>query len=235
MLTKGLTRMRRLAMAAALGVTLAAAPSFAQQAPAAPAPAAPAVQVPLQTPAAPAPFPAGAKIGILNLQRLTSESAEGKVATGQVNSLVQKKQAESNERTKVLQAAQQKLEAGGNVMSEAARAQLTKEVERQQIDLQRFTEDAQQEVQTFQQTLLLDFQQKLGPVVEALAKERDLHMIFSVDSAGLVWANAALDLTSEVIQRFDAATAQARPAAPAAARPAAPAAPVPAPGPATAR
>jgi len=55
-------------------------------------------------------------------------------------------------------------------------------------------------------------------------------MIFGTDS-GLIWVNVALDLTSEVIQRFDAATSQGRPAAAAPApapRPAAPAAPRPA-------
>jgi outer membrane protein len=207
-----------------LSLVLAAAPTFAQQQPAAPAaPAAPSVQVPLQAAPAPQPFPEGVKYAFVNVQRIANESAEGKQATSQVNSLLQKKQAESNERTKVLQAAQQKLEAGGNVLSDTARAQLQKEIDRQTIDIQRFTEDAQQEVQQLQQQLQLEFQNKLGPVIEAVAKERDLHMIFSVADSGLVWGHVSLDLTTEVIQRFDAQ--QGRPAA------AAPAA-APAPGPA---
>ena len=245
--------MRRLAIAAALSVMLVAAPTYAQQAPAAPAPApaapapapaAPSVQVPLQATApAPEPFPAGVKYAFVNVQRIASESAEGKVATAQVNGLVLKKQAESNERTKALQAAQQKLESGGNVLSDVARAQLQKEIERQTVDIQRFTEDAPQEVQALQQQLQLDFQQKLAPVIESVAKERQLHMIFSVSDSGLVWGSASLDLTLEIIQKFDAmAPAAARPA-PAATAPAAPAprpaAPAPArpatPAPATPR
>ena len=243
--------MRRLAIAAALSVMLAAAPTYAQQAPAAPAPgpatapapAAPSVQVPLQAAPAPAPepFPAGVKYAFVNVQRIASESAEGKVATAQVNGLVLKKQAESNERTKALQTAQQKLESGGNVLSDVARAQLQKEIERQTVDIQRFTEDAQQEVQALQQQLQLDFQQKLAPVIESVAKERQLHMIFSVSDSGLVWGSASLDLTLEIIQKFDAmAPAAARPAAAAPAAPAPrPAAPAPArpaaPAPATPR
>jgi Skp family chaperone for outer membrane proteins len=233
--------MRRLALALALSVVLAAGPTFAQQTPAppaAPAPApAPAVQVPLQAPAAVEPFPAGVKYAFVNVQRIANESAAGKVATAQVNALVQKKQAESAERTKTLQAAQQKLDAGGTVLSDVARAQLQKEIERQSIDIQRFTEDAQQEVQQLQQQLQLEFQQKLSPVIEAVAKERELHMIFSVVDSGLVWGHASLDLTTEVIQKFDAQPA-ARPAAQAPSAPAQPrpAAPRPAaPAPATPR
>lgn len=202
----------------ALSMMLFAAPSFAQ-APAAPAPA-PAAQ------AAPAvaPFPAGVKYAFVNVQRIANESAEGKVATGQVQALNNKKVEELNGRNKQLQTAQQKLEAGGTVMSVNAQAQLQKEIERLQIDIQRFTEDAQQEVTQLQQQLQEDFQRKLTPIIQSVATEKQLHMMFSVTDSGLVWGDPALDLTAEVIRRFDAAPASPRPAATAPAAPAAPAA-----------
>ena len=239
--------MRSFIGAAALSVMLATAPTFAQ----APAPAQPAQPAPApQQPAAPAatpqapppvaqvpapkPFPDGVKYGFVNVQRIASESAEGKVATTQVQALNNKKVEELNVKNKQLQAAQQKLEAGGSVMSPTALAQLQKEIERQQIDIQRFTEDAQQEVQQLQGQLQEDFQRKLTPIIQQVATERQLHMMFSVVDSGLVWGDPSLDLTPEIIKRFDAAApAAARPAAavPAAPRPA-PAAPAPAPRPA---
>jgi Skp family chaperone for outer membrane proteins len=167
------------------------------------------------------------KYAFVNVQRIANESAAGRLATSQVNALVVKKQAESTERTKTLQAAQQKLESGGSVLSDNARSQLQKEIERQTIDIQRFNEDAQQEVQTLQQQLQLEFQQKLAPVIEGVAKERELHMIFSVADSGLVWGHASLDLTGEIIKKFDAISPPA-PARPAAQTPAAPAQPRPA-------
>jgi outer membrane protein len=225
--------MRSFFGAAALSVMLATAPTFAQapagQAPAQPAPATPVAQAP-----APRPFPDGVKYGFVNVQRIASESAEGKAATTQVQALNNKKVEELNARNKQLQASQQKLESGGSVMSPTALAQLQKEIERQQVDIQRFTEDAQQEVTQLQQQLQDEFQRKLTPVIAQVASERQLHMMFSVVDSGLVWGDPALDLTPEIIKRFDAA-APARPAAaaPAAApKPAAPAAPAPAPKPA---
>jgi outer membrane protein len=230
--------MRSFIGAAVLSVVLGAAPTFAQ-APAAPAPAtqgqpaAPAAPAP-----APRPFPEGVKYGFVNVQRIASESAEGKTATAQVQALNNKKVEELNAKNKQLQAAQQKLESGGNVMSAAAVAQLQKEIERQQIDIQRFTEDAQQEVGQLQQQLQEDFQRKLTPVLAQVAADRQLHMLFSVVDSGLVWGDPSLDLTAEIIKRFDAAApaagaaapprpaaaapAQPRPAAPAQPRPAAP-------------
>ena len=209
----------------ALSLMLLAAPTFAQAPAPAPRPAAPAA------PAAGA-FPEGAKYAFVNVQRIATESAEGKVATNQVQALNSKKVDELNTNNKQLQTAQQKLESGGSVLSAAAQAQLQKEVERLQVDIQRFTEDAQAEVTQLQQQLQDDFQRKLTPIIQGIATEKQLHMMFSVTDSGLVWGDPALDLTPEVIRRFDAAapSAATRPApaaaAPAAAsRPAAPAAP----------
>ncbi len=203
--------------AMALCGILAAAPSFAQApAPAQPAPAAAPVQ---------APFPAGTKYAFVNIQRIAAESAAGLTLTGKVTALNQQKVNELNERNVALQAAQQKLDAGATVLSPTAAAQLQRDIERQQIDIQRFTEDAQQEVTTLQTQLQEEFQLRLSPVIQEVATERGLQLLFSVTDSGLVWADQSLDVTTDVIQRFDALGAA--PAAPAAA-PAAPAA-VPAP------
>jgi outer membrane protein len=223
--------MRAFVVAAALSVMLAAAPTFAQAPAAAPA-------APPAAPAAEAPFPAGAKYAFVNIQRIAAESAQGKVLSLRVQALNTKKVTELNDKNKALQASQQKLDSGASVLSEPARAQLEKDIDRQQTDIQRFTDDAQKEVQDLQNELQLEFQQKLGPIVQAVFNEKKLEILFSATDAGVLIADPGLDLTTEVIRRFDAANpapaaaaSAARPAAPAAAappRPAAPAAPRPA-------
>ena len=218
--------MRGFALAAVLSVTLAAAPTFAQvPPPPAPRPAAPAAPAPAAQAPVVRPFPTGTKYAFVNIQRIANESAEGKVATTRVAALNQQKVNELNEKNKQLQAAQQKLDQGGSVLNATAVAQLQKDIERQQIDLQRFTEDAQQDVQNLQAQLQDDFQRKLTPIVQQVAIDRGLHMLFSVADSGLVWGDPSLDLTEEIIVKFDAAPpAPAQTAAPAAApRPAAPA------------
>src|SRR5262245_56962547 len=214
--------MRAFVVAAALSVMLAAAPGFAQApAPApAPAPAAPAAP-------APAPFPAGAKYAFINIQRIAAESAQGKALISRVQALNNQKVTQLNDRNKALQTAQQKLDSGASVLSEAARAQLEKDIDRQQTEIQRFTDDAQKEVQELQNELQAEFQQKLGPVIQQVAQEKKLEILFSALDAGIVWADAGLDLTTEVIRRFDAANPAATTAAPPAPAPAAPAAAAP--------
>lgn len=207
--------MKGFAIAVAAALVVSASPVFAQaaagQAPAArpaqPAPAAPAQAAPAQAPVPPppVPFPQGAKVGFVNLQAIAQLSAEGKAAAGRVNTLAQKKQTEAADRTKALQANQQKLETSGSVMSEAARAQLQKEIDRQQVDAQRFEQDAQAELQELQQELQQQFQARLMPVLEALAKEKSLQVLFSAGDSGVIWAEPGIDLTLEAVKRLDAA------------------------------
>jgi outer membrane protein len=172
------------------------------------------------------PFPTGTKYAFVNIQRIAAESAPGKTLAGKVQALNQQKVNELNEKNKALQATQQKLDAGSSVLSPTAVAQLQKDIERQQIDIQRFTEDAQQEVTTLQTQLQDEFQVRLSPIIQQVATERGLHMLFSVVDSGLVWADPSLDITTEVIQKFDGAGPAAAAVAP---RPAAPATPAPKP------
>lgn len=211
--------MRRMVVALGLVIVTGTA-SFAQApAPATAKPVAPAAQAPAPAPAAAAPavlpFPEGAKIAFVVLQRVVAESAEGKQASARVQALQQKKVAELNERQKAAQGLQEKLDKSGAVMSEAARADLTKQVERANVDLQRATQDAQAEVQELQQQLQEEFQRRIAPIIEAVGKEKGLHYIFNGPDSGLVWADASLDITNDVVKKFDLA----KPAPPAAAKP----------------
>jgi outer membrane protein len=182
--------MRSLATAA-LGLVLSAATSFAQT----PQPATPA-----------AAAGAGAKFAFLNVQRVAAESSEGKASTTKVQALNQQKVSQLNEMNKKLQGDQQRLQSQGTLLSEAARGQLERDIDRQQKEIQRFTQDAQEEVQNLQTDLQNTFQQKLLPVIQQVVQERGLSILFSQADAGIVWADPGLDVTAEVIRRFDSSS-----------------------------
>jgi outer membrane protein len=210
--------MRGSAIAASLALSLmamSAVPVFAQPAPAParpaqPAPAAPAQPPPTQPPAPapaaqpPAPFPAGAKIAYFNPQAVFQNSADGKAAVSRVNALIQKKQTENADKAKLLQGNQQKLQTSGSVMNEAARSQLEKEIERQTKDAERFQQDAQAEINELQQEVQNEFVKKLAPILEQLANEKGLHILFNAVESGIAWAAPGLDLTADVVKKLDA-------------------------------
>jgi Skp family chaperone for outer membrane proteins len=212
-----------------LAFVLSAGPAFAQAAPQQPAAQPPAQTAPAPAPQPPPPFPQGAKIAVVNLQQIAALSVDGKASTAKVQALITKKQSENSTKVKQLQDNQSKLQQSGSLMNDAARAALEKEIERQQVDQQRFEQDAQAEVTELQTQLQGDFQEKLFPILNQMVVEKGLHVLFSAADAGIIAADPGVDLTLEAIKRFDAATASPAAKAPAA-KPAAPAA-TPAPKP----
>ena len=202
--------MRRPHVVVCVAVILAAAPLLAQiQTPATtpkpPAPTPPA-QAPPPTPAPtpPAPFPQGAKVGYVNLQAIAQLSNEGKAATAKVNDFATKKRAEITEKEKTLQGAQQKLAASVAVLSDDARAQLEKDIERQGRELERLRQDAETDLNDLQADLQAEFNKRLFPILDAMSTEKGLHFLFSAADAGLIWAAQGLDLTEEAVKRLDA-------------------------------
>jgi outer membrane protein len=223
--------MRGSAIAASLAVALiatSAVPVFAQaakpaqptaakpaqptpapaQPPAAPTPTPPAAATPAQPPA---PFPAGAKVAFFNPQAVFQNSTEGKAAVTRVNALIQKKQTENADKAKQLQANQQKLQSSGSVMNEAARAQLEKEIDRQTKEAERFQQDAQAEINELQQEVQNDFVKKLSPIIDQLAVEKGLQIVFNAVESGIAWAQPGLDLTPDVVKKLDATKPAATP------------------------
>jgi Skp family chaperone for outer membrane proteins len=211
--------MRVLVLAAA--VSIAATPSFAQTPPAGqqpapkpaqPAPATPAPTQPAPTqpatptppPQPPAPWPEGAKVAYVNLQLIASTSIEGKAATAKIQELTKKKQEELAEKNKSLQAAQQKLAQSGSVLNDSARSQLEKDIDRMQREIQFAQQNSQAEVQELTQELQADFQRRLIPIIQQVGQEKGLHMIMSLGDSGIIWPHPGLDLSQEVIKRFDA-------------------------------
>jgi outer membrane protein len=199
-------------------ITLGAAPAFAQQPPA----GAPAQTPPAQTPPKPAvpaqpaapapaprppePFPVGAKVAFINPQAILQQSADGKAAIARINALIQRKQKEGEDKAKLLQGNQQKLQTSGSVMNEAARSQLEKEIDRQQKEIERFQQDAQAEINDLQQEVQSEFLKKVNPVLEQVAIEKGVQIVLNAEAQIFAWANMGLDLSPDIVKKLDAAS-----------------------------
>jgi outer membrane protein len=198
---------------AALGLALSAGPAFAQtppaggqaapQTPPATAPAAPA-QPPPSAAAPPRPFPEGAKVAYIDLQFIASNSNEGKAATARIQEFSKKKMAELEAKQKALEASRNKLLQGGTVLSDQARSQMEKDIDKMTRELQFAQQDAQAEQTQLTNELQQEFQVKLNPIIDAVAKEKGLHLVLSIADSGAVWVDTGLNISAEVMKRLDA-------------------------------
>jgi outer membrane protein len=203
---------------AALGIVLTAGPAFAQATPPATPPAQPPATQQPATPAptqpAPRPFPEGAKIAYIDLQYIASNSAEGKSATTKIQEFAKKKTAELETKQKALETARSKLLQGGTVLSDQARSQMEKDIDKMTRDLQYAQQDAQSEQQQLTNDLQTEFQTKLNPIIDQVAKEKGLQFVLSIADSGAVWADTGLNISAEVMKRLDAGKSTAAPAPP---------------------
>jgi outer membrane protein len=202
----------------AIVILALAGPSFAQTTPppTAPKPQTPPATPPAAPPAAaqpapktpPVPFPADAKIAFIDVNQVAGASAAGKEASKKLTALREKKLAEINEKNKQLTALTTKRDTGGAVLNDTARAALEKDIGRLQRDIQTLQQDADAEMQEMTNELQADFQKRLIPVIEEVAKEKGLHAVFSVADSGVAYVHAGLNISEEVIKRLDAAAAK---------------------------
>jgi outer membrane protein len=167
----------------------------------APAPAAP-------KPAPPVPFPQDAKIAFIDVNMIASSSAAGKDASKKLTDFTSKKSTEIADKNKQLQALTTKRDTGGAVLNDSARATLDKDIDKLQRDIQFAQSNAQAELQDLQNELQGEFQKRLIPVIEEVAKEKGLHAVFSIADSGAAFVHPGLNISDEVVKRLDAAAAK---------------------------
>jgi len=137
------------------------------------------------------PAAAQAKVAVIDVQRVElKELSDRKVQEGQG---IQQELAELREQfnKQRFTLSEDKLEA------------MTKDIEDRQIALQRFEDDAQRELNEARRRALGALEQRIMPVIDAVGQEKGLTLIFNKFQSGLVYADDTVDITDEVIRRFN--------------------------------
>jgi outer membrane protein len=196
----------------ALGAVLVTGNAMAQTPPSTQTPPPPAQTpqatapkpTPTPTPVVLPPFPPESKIGFVDLQSVVSQSILGKAGTTQLEQLQKKLEGELVALQTKLKEAQTRQQTQASLLSETAAAQLAKDIDRLNRELQFKQQEAQSDIQTLQQDLLADFEKKVLPILEAMAKEKNLHAVFNVADSGAVYVFPGLNLSPELVKRVDA-------------------------------
>lgn len=145
-----------------------------------------------------------ARVAFFDMDRVTLESATAKDAMSALQALREKRSKEAESRSRAIEEQQRKLTNTALRLSDQARADLTKSIERFQIDLQRFLEDARAELAATQREHERNLLRRLAPAVEKVAKQRGVDLVFSRSHSGLLWGNPELDISTDLIKQLDA-------------------------------
>jgi len=138
---------------------------------------------------------------------------------------VNKRQKEFETKQKSLSDAQSKLQTQDKALSDTAKGDLSRQIDKLNTELQRMNDDAQKELGDLQQQLFRPIMEQTQKVLQAYSAENGFAVVFDVSSQAnsIIYVQDVADITTEIIRRVDANVAKAPAAAPAAPKPAEPA------------
>lgn len=150
------------------------------------------------------PAQEASKLGMVNSQEILNKSVEGQRALGQIQA-ADKKYTESITRLDdQIKQLQNRLSAQRLTLTAEAAARIQADIQKAQTERQRTAEDASRAMRELQVATSRQLQAQLLPIIEQLRKDKGLDVILDLGKSGAVFVSPSLDLTAEVIRRYDA-------------------------------
>ncbi len=145
----------------------------------------------------------GVNIAVIDVQRVVTESDPGKEALQKLKLLQDAKIDEGRALQQELTTMQEQMSKQRFTLSEERLAELSKQMEDGQIALQRFQDDAERELDEARRRELGGLEGRIIPVINEIGAERGFTLIFNKFQSGLVYADDTVDITDDVILRFN--------------------------------
>lgn len=142
--------------------------------------------------------------GYVNLQRAILEVDEGKAAKKRLKKTFDKKQAELGKLEKELKGLKDKLDADPAIKKETPEARSKRaEFQRRLLELQQKFVAEQQALQRLEAEELAKISTKMRKVIRAIGKAGGYTLILEIQESRLLYAKGHLDLTNEVIRKYN--------------------------------
>lgn len=146
---------------------------------------------------------AAPRVAVIDVQRVVEESAAGREALARLKKLNDEKVAEGAKLKSEMEALQKQLSTQRATLSEERLKSLQKEIEDKQVAIERFRDDAQEFLDEARRKELQALEARILPIINEIGREMKLHLIFNKFQSGLVYADDSVDITEEVLKRFN--------------------------------
>jgi len=147
------------------------------------------------------------KIGVVNAQEVLEKSTEGKRVIAQLEDKNMKNQNDIAKLDDEIRNLQTKLNTQRLTLTQEAMMNLNSDIERKQTQRKRFAEDSIREMNELSARLFQKIQNELIPIIQQIGKDMNLDVIFDLSQSGTLYFNPTINLTEEVIKRYDASKA----------------------------
>jgi len=143
------------------------------------------------------------KIAIINSQKAFETSVEGRKVLGQMQDRENKIKADIQKLDDSIRLLENKLSTGRLTMTNEALMGIQADIDKKTTERKRYEEDAAREAQQFSGNLVQKIRGEMVTIIENLAKERGLELVLDVQQSGVVTFSPTIDITDEIIRRYD--------------------------------
>jgi Skp family chaperone for outer membrane proteins len=150
------------------------------------------------------------RMGIINSQEILEKSAEGKKAIAQLEEKNKKIQQDLTKLDDQIRQLETRLSTQQLTMTQDAILSLSVDLDRKRTERQRMAEDAQKDMQELTQRLYIRIQNEVMPIISKLGQEKGMDVILDLRESGVLYFSPAVDLTQEIIKRYDASKTAAK-------------------------
>jgi outer membrane protein len=142
------------------------------------------------------------KLGYVDLQRALEEIDEGKAAKAQLKKDFDEKQKQLDQRTDEVKKLDADFQKQALVMAPDAKAAKSAEIERKKVEVQQFFVGLQQELAGREREITRGIFDKMVALVRELAEAEGFTMV--LDRNTVLYAPASLDVTNELVRKYNA-------------------------------
>jgi outer membrane protein len=146
---------------------------------------------------------AQSKIGFIDVQRAVREIEEGKAAFAELKKDLEQKQKQFDVKRAELEKLKADFDKQQVVMSEAVKKEKAAALEKRAMELQQLWVSLQKDLSDRERDALRPVEDKLNTIVREVAEADGFSMIIA-SSPVLVYAAQSLDVTNEVIRKYNA-------------------------------
>ena len=151
------------------------------------------------------------KMAIVNSMKAFEASVEGKKATQQMQERDTKVKGDIQKMDDAIRVMENRLSTGRLTMTQEALMSLQADIDKKTTERKRYEEDATRDFQQFQQNLIQRIRSEMVTIIQGLRKEKGYDLILDLATSGIVDFDPTIDITEEVVKRYDAVKAAVPP------------------------
>lgn len=148
------------------------------------------------------------KVAVIDVQKILTDSNEGKKALASLKKLSDGKMKEARAKQVDITDLRSRIAEGKLTLSEDKLADLEKQLEQKVNDFQQFQQDANHELQTARDKAFNQIENEVMPIINAVGQKGGYTLIFNKYQSGLLYAPDAIDITNEIVKKFDELSAK---------------------------